>query len=78
MILSLQNQKLVWLESCTDRTRSIIKIKLRNASDYMFQSKTSDLAIIDERCVSRVALYKERAKEYNLLFQIREGSNEHY
>ena len=34
-------------------------MKLRIASDYMYHGKTSDLAIMDERCV---ALYKERAE----------------
>ena len=55
----------------------LLFVKLKHASDYMYHGKTSDLAIMDERCV---ALYKERAEngEYNLLFQIRKGSHEHY
>ena len=34
----------------------------------MFKSKTSDLAIIDERCVSCVALYKERRLKNTIYF----------
>ena len=40
-------------------------MKLRHASDYMCHGKTSDLAIMDERCV---ALYKERAEENTIYF----------
>ena len=46
-------------------------MKLRHASDYMFHGKTSDLAIMDERCV---ALYKERAENTICFFRFVKGA----